>query len=103
MDRIVKIASRLKCLDLSKINNLFKIILLLWIFFESTFIVFYIKNSKTYNLSDCFLSIENFITVRQRYNESTNEFELKTYARSYSSPYLIELIQNSRKDCLCCP
>ena len=61
-----------------------------------------LKNSGTEsNLQDCFLSIQNFVTVRQ--NRTENDFELKTYASSFTSPYLIELIQNSQRDCLCCP
>ena len=54
-------------------------------------------------LEDCFLSIQNFVTVRQNYSLcSKNEFDMKTYASSFSSPYLIQLIQNSKRDCLCC-
>lgn len=78
---------------------------------EMTLIYLNIVNTTTTtstnnDLKKCFLSIENFITVRQKYNNSQkfiNEFEMKSYASSYTSPYLIELIQNSKRDCLCCP
>ena len=78
----------------------------LWI--EITFLCWYIKSNETErnDLKNCFLTIENFITVRQNYNNSENflnKFEMKTYASSYTSPFLIELIQNSNRDCLCCP
>lgn len=55
------------------------------------------------NLDKCFLSIENFVTVRyQNTTERNATFDMKTFAHSYTSPYLIELITNSKNDCLCC-
>lgn len=66
-----------------------------------TYYVYIIIHNEKY-LGKCFLSIENFVTVRKT-NGTHNEFDMKTFASSFSSPYLIELIQNSHKDCLCCP
>ena len=72
------------------------------IVFELTYII--LTFDKRLDLENCFLSIENFVTVRQNQSNfcTLNDFDLKTFASSYSSPYLIELIQNSKNDCICC-
>lgn len=79
-------------------------------------IILYYQTMKIYSLTieqnkldNCFISIDNFVTVRRikltnhtnQFNK--NEFEMKTFAHSFTTPYLIELISNSRKDCICCP
>ena len=60
-------------------------------------------NVKT--LKNCFLSVENFVTFKQHNSSNVNKtnFEMKTFASLFSSPYLIELIHQSTRDCLCCP
>jgi hypothetical protein len=64
------------------------------------------------DLKECYLTIHNFVSInttikdQSSKNESNvikNKFNFKTYIYSYTKPYLIELIQNSTKDCLCCP
>ena len=76
-----------------------KYICIIALVFETSILL--INSKSDSKLEDCFLSIQNFVTVRQ--NRTGNDFELKTYSSSFSSPYLIELIQNSQRDCLCCP
>ena len=69
--------------------------------------IYYINYSDSIALKNCFLSIENFVTVRQLSSNITecknNEFDKKPYASSYSSPYLIQLIHECQRDCLFCP
>ena len=64
-------------------------------------------HSTSGNLSkSCYLTIDNFITLKQKFQNTSdynNTFDVKTYARSTTKPYLIELLINSKKDCLCCP
>ena len=63
------------------------------------------------DLNQCYLTIHNLISIittiddnnknAKEFNISNNE-EFKAYIYSYSRPYLLELIQNSTEDCLCC-
>ena len=61
---------------------------------------------------DCFLTIHNFVKINftslfskyigandVRWNTTQN---FKTYIYSFTRPYIIELIQNSTENCLCC-
>ena len=60
-------------------------------------------------LDQCYLTVHNFISFKSdaflnsrdffKYNTTQN---FKTYIYSYTKPYLLELVQNSTKDCLCC-
>ena len=62
---------------------------------------------------ECFITIHNFVkfnstAIMKKYpgtnddvNWKTNQ-NFKTYIYSYTRPFLIELIQNSTQDCLCC-
>ena len=62
-------------------------------------------------IDNCYLTIHNLISINTtnenmnsngiEKNISTNE-KFKSYIYSYSKPYLLELIQNSTDDCLCC-
>ena len=55
------------------------------------------------NIDECYLTVHNFITLKSSdWNTSKDDLEFKTYVYSYSKPYLIELVQNSTHDCLCC-
>ena len=63
------------------------------------------------DLNDCYLTIHNLISVKTTINEEnqrtkiyniSNNEEFKSYIYSFSKPYLLELIQNSTEDCLCC-
>ena len=66
---------------------------------------FYNSNNET-ELNNCYLVIHNFFSIR--YNKSNMEahlnksFDLKTYVSSYTKPYLIEMISNLNKTCVCC-
>ena len=52
-------------------------------------------------LDQCYLTVHNFISFKSdAFLNSTQNF--KTYIYSYTKPYLLELVQNSTKDCLCC-
>ena len=62
-------------------------------------------------IDNCYLTIHNLISINTTIenmnpngigkNISTKE-KFKSYIYSYSKPYLLELIQNSTDDCLCC-
>ena len=56
-------------------------------------------------IDNCYLTIHNLIsintTIGNGKNISSNE-KFKSYIYSYTKPYLLELIQNSTDDCLCC-
>ena len=59
-------------------------------------------------IEQCYLTVHNFIRFESMAlfnNQSEISFKnnqsLKTYIYSYTKPYLIELIQNNSKDCLC--
>ena len=63
------------------------------------------------DMNECYLTIHNLISMKTTINEKnqnskkyniTNNQEFKTYIYSFSKPYLLELIQNSTEDCLCC-
>lgn len=90
---------------INKIAIIFVIILSV-IYFGILYYHIYHLYNNDYNakiLKSCFISIENFVTLRQSNITKSNSFEMKTYASSYSTPYLIELIQQATRDCLCCP
>ena len=65
-------------------------------------------------IDDCYLTIHNFVSINSTpviqnvVNKSNINVKLnsnqnfKTYIYSYTKPYIIELAQNSTKDCLCC-
>jgi hypothetical protein len=64
------------------------------------------------DINDCYLTVHNFVSVNSTIEQTQstiiskdvkNKFNFKTYIYSYTKPYLLELIQNSTKDCLCCP
>ena len=61
---------------------------------------------------ECFITIHNFVKFNSTaiiekspgvndVHWNTNQ-NFKTYIYSYTRPFLIELIQNSTQDCLCC-
>ena len=107
MESVVRTFNNIKnILKVNYIKSCLLIIYLLVLLYEITYIYF-VNYTNSIGLKNCFLSIENFVTVRQlssnMSNCKTNNFDMKTYASSYSSPYLIELIHNSQRDCLCCP
>ena len=64
------------------------------------------------SIEKCFLEVHNFIQLNSTAmigeNVSSKAVNLvtdksfKTYISSYTKPYLIELIQNSTKNCICC-
>ncbi len=67
-----------------------------------------------YKLDECYLTVHNFISINfssieKNTNESGENYHtfkkeyFKTYITSFTKPYLIELMQNTSKDCLCCP
>ena len=67
------------------------------------------KNEKfplDYELKDidkCYLSVTNFVSLKSKYwNYSKDDIEFKSYINGYTKPYLLELVQNSTHDCLCC-
>ena len=67
------------------------------------------KNEKLpldYELKDidkCYLNVHNFVTLKSKnWNYSQNDIEFKSYIYGYTKPYLLELVQNSTHDCLCC-
>jgi hypothetical protein len=64
------------------------------------------------DLKECYLTVHNFVSInttvqdQSSINDSSdikNKFDFKTFIYSYTKPYLLELVQNSTKDCLCCP
>ena len=88
------------------------------ILFQNTYLIYNITTHKTseynqHSFNECFISIHNFVTVKKlrksnNYNSTTTrlreyDFDLKTFISSYSKPYMIELLQQSTKDCICCP
>lgn len=65
------------------------------------------------NLNECYLTVHNFITfnstaaIHSHENSSDwfqirNKQSFKTYIYSYTKPFLLELVQNSNDNCLCC-
>lgn len=65
-----------------------------------------------FSLDKCYLEVHNFIQLNNTaFIESSNgsnhlniknEKSFKTYVTSFTRPYLIELIQNTTQNCLCC-
>lgn len=53
-------------------------------------------------IDDCYLTVHNLISIKQ-INESSSESDVKTYIFSATKPFLIELLKNTSKDCICCP
>ena len=107
MESVVRTFNNIKnIVTVNYIKSCLLIIYCLVILYEISYIYF-VNYTNSIDLKNCFLSIENFVTVRQFSSNITNckmnDFDMKTYASSYSSPYLIELIHNSQRDCLCCP
>ena len=70
-----------------------------------------IENQLKNDSNQCYLTIYNLISIQttideknkspKKYNISNNK-DFKAYIYSYSRPYLLEIIQNSTEDCLCC-
>ena len=88
------------------------------ILFQNTYIMYKINTQKIIeykneSFNDCFLSIHNFVSVKKlentnKYNSTFTrrreyDFDLKTFITTYTKPYLIELLQQSKQDCICCP
>ncbi len=96
-----------------------KLLLIINIFLLKIFLIIFIINNykkceiiekpidyELKNIIDnCYLTIHNLIsintTIGNENNISTNE-KFNSYIYSYTKPYLLELIQNSTEDCLCC-
>ena len=81
-----------------------KILLVDLLIIVSVWITIYLQlNTSNVDIDKCYLSIQNFVTMRHFcHNVSKDEqFDLKTYISSYSKPYLIQLLQQETKDCLC--
>ena len=54
------------------------------------------------NLNECYLTIHNFIRFPNwMIQNKSNDFDFKTYIYSFTKPYLIQLINNNTKDCIC--
>ena len=49
----------------------------------------------------CYFSVQNFIGIKE-IGDNNFTSQVKTYIYSFTKPFLIELIQNSTKDCICC-
>lgn len=70
------------------------------------------NKSVDYQMKDifdnCYLTIHNFVSINTSVvkndlnNIIQNKHSFKTYLYGYTKPYLIELVQNNTKDCLCC-
>lgn len=75
---------------------------ILIVFSVWTTIYFQMNNDNNMDIDKCYLTIQNFVTMRHGFNISNDrKFDLKTYISSFSKPYLIELLQHETKDCLC--
>ena len=70
------------------------------------------NNCEIERQEECFITIHNFVKFNSTaiiekspgvndVHWNTNQ-NFKTYIYSYTRPFLIELIQNSTQDCLCC-
>ena len=69
-------------------------------------------------LDQCYLTIHNFVSFNSKFeiqakSNSSDSINVKfdnnsqiqsfhTYISSYNKPYLLELVQNANKNCLCC-
>ena len=49
---------------------------------------------------ECFLTIHNFISINSSNQTGSS---LKTYIYTATKPFLLEILNNSTNDCLCCP
>ena len=69
------------------------------------------------DLDKCYLSVHNLVSFNTtidlisrttygfkdiKIKNSSHKQSFNTYISSYTKPFLIELMQNSTKDCLCC-
>lgn len=55
------------------------------------------------NLDQCYLSVHNIISINTSLkNNNLNNNYFHTYISSFTKPFLLELVQNSTQDCLCC-
>ena len=54
------------------------------------------------DLDKCYLKIHNFVSIDSQAKDNSTQKNFKTYIYSYTKPYLIELVQNSTENCLCC-
>ena len=94
---------------LSILLQIITIVLMSILFYKINYIYLNVSNfvdrrqnqTSSKQLQECFISLTNFVTIRPK-NYTNYEFQLETFAHSYTSPYLIQLIQNSKNDCLCC-
>ena len=102
MDKYNKI-----CLTFVFISTLFWIsIILFWkpitlkIEFSNTTIP---QQQDFIDLNDCYLTIHNFVSIHnnQTYNNFDQNLKFKSYIYSYTKPFLLELMNNISKDCLC--
>ena len=71
----------------------------------------------TEQLEKCYLTVHNFVSFNStieinphsnssetniQLNKSLQNQNFHTYISAYNKPYLIELIQHSKNNCLCC-
>ena len=84
------------------IEHCVKVVLLNSLIVISVWTTIYLQtdSNKNIDIDNCYLSIQNFVTMRHN-TSNDNKFELKTYISSFTKPYLIELLQHQTKDCLC--
>jgi hypothetical protein len=63
------------------------------------------------DIKECYLTVHNFVSINSTIQDQisiknstdiVNKFDFKTYIYSYTKPFLLELVQNSTNDCLCC-
>lgn len=57
------------------------------------------------NLDDCLITVHNFIRMSDNCSngeKNMNDFDFKSYISTYTKPYLIQLLNNNSKNCLCC-
>ena len=69
-------------------------------------------------LDKCYLTVHNFVSFKStieinpslnstnsiylKFNESSQDQNFHSYISSYNRPFLLELVQKSKNDCLCC-
>ena len=106
--------SKLVKLGLSGINLWVLLLLVLKISYDIDQMTFQngSLNCEIEKQDECFITIHNFVKFNSTaiiekspgvndVHWNTNQ-NFKTYIYSYTRPFLIELIQNSTQDCLCC-
>ena len=99
-------------MEINKISiivlTVFISILLLCVIFYSNPIIIkieFINSTEEYsNLDKCYLTIHNFVSIHQKngIKYSNDSIDFKTFIYSYTRPYLLELINNTTNDCICC-